>query len=96
MLQTIKFQMNLKGLNENLPRPKYESKSKTSKFIESENSSDIKQIKSTMKLPPPSLKQITSEKNLLLPSEKGNNLRDVLVARKPKILNKNGSQKLIF
>ena len=68
MLKTIKFPTNLKQLNEKLPGPKYETKAKTSKVI-LENS-DIKPVKSSLKLPPPSLKLITSEKNLLLPSEK--------------------------
>ena len=33
MLKTIKFPPNLKNLNENLPKPKYESKCKTSKVL---------------------------------------------------------------
>ena len=60
----------------------------------------MKITKSTVKLPLPSLKLITSEKNLLLPpSQKLINdpYREGLqMARKPKVLNKNGSQKLIF
>jgi hypothetical protein len=60
---------------------------------------EVKGAKSTVKLPLPSLKLITSEKNLLLPPsqklipdlKEGGQL-----ARRPKILNKNGSQKLIF
>jgi len=47
----------------------------------------------------PSLRAIASSKNILAPIERERgepNLREMLLARKPKILNKNGSQKLIF
>lgn len=60
---------------------------------------EVKGAKSTVKLPLPSLKLITSEKNLLLPpSQKliGEVKEGSMLARRPKILNKNGSQKLIF
>ncbi len=33
LLKTIKFPQNIKTLNDNLPRPKYESKCKTSKML---------------------------------------------------------------
>lgn len=66
MLKTIKFPTNLKNLNENLPKPKYEAKCKTSKVIP-EVDETPKASKSTVRLPLPSLKQITSEKNLILP-----------------------------
>ena len=33
LLKTIKFPTNLKNLNENLPKAKYESKCKTSKML---------------------------------------------------------------
>lgn len=33
LLKTIKFPPNLKNLNQNLPKPKYESKCKTAKVI---------------------------------------------------------------
>ncbi len=36
LLKTIKFPQNIKTLNDNLPRPKYESKCKTSKMIPAE------------------------------------------------------------
>lgn len=59
LLKTIKFPQNIKTLNDNLPRPKYESKCKTSKMIPVETV-QIKTIKSTAKLPLPSLKIVTS------------------------------------
>jgi hypothetical protein len=98
LLKTIKFPNNLKNLNENLPRPKYESRCKTSKLLPDPHD-EVKYTKSTVKLPLPSLKLITSEKNLLLPpSQKliGDLKEGSMMARRPKILNKNGSQKLIF
>lgn len=86
----------MKQLNENLPKPKYESKCKTSKVIP-EPEEEKKGAKSTVKLPIPSLKLITSEKNLLLPpSQKHIIDNQSYLARRPKVLNKNGSQKLIF
>lgn len=66
LLKTIKFPQNIKTLNENLPRAKYESKSKTSKMIPAE-AVEIKTIKSSAKLPLPSLRIVISEKNLILP-----------------------------
>ena len=33
LLKTIKFPPNLKNLNDNLPKPKYESKCKSTKMI---------------------------------------------------------------
>ena len=59
MLRTIKFPTNIKYLNENLPKPKYDAKCKTSKTIP-ENVPEVKTAKSTVKLPLPSLKVITS------------------------------------
>jgi hypothetical protein len=50
----------LKGLNDKLPKAKYESKNKTMKDIPMENISLIKSVKSTIKLPLPSLKVIPS------------------------------------
>ena len=51
----------MKHLNENLPKPKYESKCKTSKAIPLDSPSELqKGPKSTVKLPLPSLKTITS------------------------------------
>jgi hypothetical protein len=49
----------MKFLNENLPKPKYDAKCKTSKAIP-DNASELKGPKSTVKLPLPSLKTITS------------------------------------
>ena len=59
----------------------------------------IKHTKSTVKLPLPSLKLITSEKNLLIPGSQkhiGMKREGTPLARKPRVLNKNGSQRLIF
>lgn len=50
----------MKYLNENLPKPKYDAKCKTSKVIPIDNASELKGPKSTVKLPLPSLKTITS------------------------------------
>jgi hypothetical protein len=58
----------MKFLNENLPKPKYEAKCKTSKVIPLDSPELLKGPKSTVKLPLPSLKTITSEKNLILPA----------------------------
>lgn len=96
LLQTIKFPKNLKNLNENLPKSKYDEdnptklKFKTAKIIKlcNENKEQSKKLIST-----PSLKLITSEKNLSTAQQKS--VKDLLV-RRPKVLNKNGSQKLIF
>jgi len=95
MLKTIKFPPNLKNLNQHLPKAKYESKCKTAKLIP-EPDENIKVSKSTVKLPLPSLKQITSEKNLILPPSQKHLGEHGTLARKPRVLNKNGSQKLIF
>ena len=97
MLNTIKFPTNLKNLNQNLPKPKYESKCKTSKMLP-EIEETPKTCKSTVKLPLPSIKKITSEKNILLPQSQKyiQEVRENCLARKPRVLNKNGSQKLIF
>ena len=59
LLKTIKFPQNMRFLNDNLPKPKYESKCKTSKLLP-EPQLEIKMVKSTVRLPPPSLKLITS------------------------------------
>lgn len=62
LLQTIKFPQNIKTLNENLPKPKYEARCKTTKQLpeSSPGASEVKSIKSSAKLPAPSLRQITS------------------------------------
>lgn len=93
LLQTIKFPKNLKNLNENLPKAKYDEDSaghrfKTAKVLKTYNEN---KEASRKLLPTPSLKLITSEK-CLAPQK---SVKDLL-ARKPKVLNKNGSQKLIF
>ena len=89
---TIQFPKNVKFLNEKLPKPKYECEEpntvKTLKIIKNcERKESVKKL-----LPIPSLQTIKSEKQL--PSE--NQKKDITLARKPKALNKNGSQKLIF
>jgi hypothetical protein len=61
----------MKGLNDNLPKAKYESnKCKTLKLIPEASSPELKSVKTSTKLPLPSLKNITSEKNLLIPNDK--------------------------
>lgn len=90
LLKTIKFPTNLKNLNENLPRPKYEKTNKTAKFI-----SDIKEPAITSKKNIiPSLRSVMSEKNIgtlkaqtkcvMIGSTNGSALN--LGARKPKVL----------
>lgn len=98
LIRTIKFPQNLKGLNDKLPKANYESKNKTMKDIPIENNSHIKSVKSIVKLPLTSVKSvkiIPSEKTILTPSN-GLNLRESSQAKKPKILMKNASHKLIF
>lgn len=60
LLETIKFPLNMKGLNDKLPKAKYESSCKTLKLIPEVHSPEIKTVKTSTKLPLPSLKNITS------------------------------------
>ena len=78
-----------------MPKANYESKNKTMKEISLENLSHVKSVKSTVKLPLPSLKVVPSEKTILTPSN-GHNLREASQAKKPRVLMKNASHKLIF
>lgn len=98
LLQTIKFPPNLKFLNEKLPKPQYgvESpgmKCKTAKIIKIDG--ELKE-NSKKTIPIPSLRLVTSEKHIgLNPPRSIKDIKEIAV-RKPKVLNKNGSQKLIF
>lgn len=58
-MKTIKFPQNLSALNDNLPKPKYLSRCKTSKQLPLEESI-VPTPKTTLKLPRPTLKLITS------------------------------------
>ena len=96
---TIKFPPNLKALNQNLPKPKYDNDGKPGKslrFIENDN---IK-LASSKNIGLPSMKGIKSEKNINLiniASIKNIGAENTKTeAQKPKTLNKIASQKLIF
>lgn len=100
LMGTINFPKNLKNLNENLPKPKYDEegsiKFKTAKIIKTSNEN---KESSKRFIPIPSLKLITSEKSIAPANIKS--LKDLgqnipTVARKPKVFIKNPSQKLIF
>ena len=98
LLQTIKFPTNLKQLNEQLPKAQYgiESpaiKCKTAKIIKTFG--DVKENSKKL-ISAPSLKLITSEKSIGITQQKSVKDLNNIPIRKPKILNKNGSQKLIF
>ena len=106
LMGTIELPKNLKTLNSNLPKAKY-NKCKTAKLIsfdieddEEENLSRHQKPKSTIKLPLPSLKTISSEKRIKLPppvetSNEGER-NEGCVARRPRVFKKVGSKKLIF
>jgi hypothetical protein len=96
---TIKFPPNLKALNQNLPKPKYDNDGKTGKslrFIEN----DLVKAGSTKNIGLPSMKNIKSEKNINLiniASIKNIGAENTKTeAQKPKELTKNASKKLIF
>ena len=99
MMNTIKLPNNIKSLNSNLPKPKYEKeKLKSSKKINFE----LPKNESLKKIPMPSLKNIRSEK--LLPglndvttgSKKHIGGHKIGAVAKPKALMKIASQKLLF
>lgn len=64
MMGTIKFPPNLKALNQNLPKPKYDTdaKQKSMKIIES----DLVKVGSTKNIALPSMKNIKSQKTINL------------------------------
>lgn len=108
IMKTIKFPKDLGLLNEHLPKPKYDlAKSKSTKVIQF---SPVLSFKSTNNLPSLSNAPVKSMKNLPLgtgnmttqkvnelnPIHKNISIKELIAARRPKVLNKIGSQKLIF
>lgn len=109
MLKTIKFPKNLNSLNDQLPKPKYDlNKSKSTKMIQlpEESPTSSKLIcQTSKKLPLGSMKNINIVPNNNMPSEKviggtpltkNMSIKELIAARRPKVLTKVGSQKLIF
>jgi hypothetical protein len=96
---TIKFPPNLKALNQNLPKPKYDNDGKPGKSLRFIENDPIK-VGSTKNIGLPSMKSIKSEKNINLiniASIKNIGADNTKTeAQKPKVLNKIASQKLIF
>ena len=109
MLKTIKFPKNLGSLNDQLPKPKYDlNKSKSTKIIQlpEESPTSSKLIcQTSKKIPLGSMKNINivsnnmaSEKAIggVTPLAKNMSIKELIAARRPKVLTKCGSQKLIF
>lgn len=96
---TIKFPPNLKALNQNLPKPKYDNEGKPGKSLKFIDN-DLVKAGSTKNVGLPSMKNIRSEKNINLiniASIKNIGTENIKTeAQKPKTLNKIASQKLIF
>lgn len=111
ILKTIQFPKNLGLLNEHLPKPKYDlgsnSKVKSTKVIQF---SGVLSFKSSNNLPSLNNPPLRSMKNLpentnnmqsekiigLNPVHKNLSIKELIAARRPKVLKKVGSQKLIF
>ena len=110
MLKTITFPKNINNLNEQLPKPKYAMKSKTTKLIQIDSETDIKKGPSCVTSKKIPLSGMTSMKMLPIneapsqkligepqtPLNKYMSIKELIAARRPKALIKCGSQKLIF